>query len=104
VFRLLCCVVTVLCLLVAGCGGDEESKPEPAGASKRTGGYTGAKAIAHDVARVACGDRSPRQTATDLGLPPTANESTVAEKYSKSFPSEQRQPAIEGCLAGLRAP
>ncbi len=117
---MICCLVVGLCLLVAGCGDDESSDPssaqpaattdgsgggdgtEPTRIEKRTGGWTGEEAISHDVARTACGYDSPQEAAKGLGLPRTSDESTVAEKYSKSFPSDQRQPAIEGCLAGLR--
>ena len=63
--------------------------------------YSGALAERYEVDREVCKALSPSEIASKLGIDEDSDPETIAHAYAKSFLGEFRQPAYEGCLAGL---
>lgn len=63
--------------------------------------YSGVLAARYEADREVCSALSPSELAANLDIDEDSNPEAIARAYSKSFPGQYRQPAYEGCLAGL---
>lgn len=63
--------------------------------------YSGALAARYEADREICSAFSPSELAANLNLDEGSDPDAIAEDYSKSYSGRYRQPAYEGCLAGL---
>jgi hypothetical protein len=76
-----------------------EPKPQPESASS---GFTGVHANNYEAAKEICSAFPKEQIAGELGLPTSADEFEIAEKYADDgYTDRFRQAGFEGCLDGL---
>jgi hypothetical protein len=63
--------------------------------------YTGVLAARYESDREVCKALPPEELADELGLDEDSDSEAIAEAYAKPFTGKYREPAYEGCLAGL---
>jgi hypothetical protein len=63
--------------------------------------YTGVLASRYESDREVCKALPPEELAAELGLDEGSDPEAIAEAYAKPFTGKYREPAFEGCLAGL---
>jgi hypothetical protein len=88
-------IVGVSTLVVAGCGGDDES------GTTRTTPVSSGQSPSYSSAKRACGAAPVEALARSVGLS-TADPATIAKKYAqRNAPVALRRDVEEGCLDGL---
>jgi len=63
--------------------------------------YGGVLAERYEADREICSALPPAELAAGLELDEGASPEEIARAYAKSYPARFRQPAYEGCLAGM---
>lgn len=65
--------------------------------------YSGVLATRYESDREICSALPPSELAAGLGIDEDSDPEAIAAAYAKPFTGEYRQPAYEGCLAGLES-
>ena len=63
--------------------------------------YTGVLAERYEVDRELCSALPPNELAANLGIDEGSSPEEIARAYAKTYTGRFREPAYEGCLAGM---
>src|SRR5262249_44626905 len=80
---------------------EQKRREEHPGQTLAPAKFSAALAERYEADREVCKARSPSEIANNLGIDEGSDPEAIAQAYAKSFPGKFRQPAYEGCLAGL---
>jgi len=66
--------------------------------------YTGVLAERYEVDRELCSALPPNELAANLEIDEGSSPEEIARAYAKTYTGRFREPAYEGCLAGIESP